>query len=88
MGQKSQVLLGRCMGSGKLLAQWQLASMSKARGSVPQRSRELMSPSVANAVARAQQQMLTHGSLGVICVTGSLHAAAAAISAALVQPEL
>ena len=74
------------MSSGKLLAQWQAASMGLSTGGLPQRTRELMSPSVATAVARAQQQLAPHGSRAVICVTGSLHAAAAALSAGLVLP--
>ena len=73
------------MASGKLLAHWQAASMTEGRSGRALRSRELMAPSVPSAVARAQQQLQPDGSRAVICVTGSLHAAAAALAAELLQ---
>jgi folylpolyglutamate synthase/dihydropteroate synthase len=65
------------MASGQLLAQWQAANMQATDKIL--RSRELVSPSVASAVERAKQQLLSHGADAVICVTGSLHAVASAL---------
>jgi hypothetical protein len=65
--------------AGTLAAHWQAAAML-ATGP-PFRCRELIQASLGAALQKAQHELRGHGGEGVVVVTGSLHAVAAALGA-------
>jgi hypothetical protein len=64
--------------AGTLAAQWQAASMLGS--SRPLRCRQLIQANLGAALEKARHELTAHGSkAGVVVVTGSLHAVAAAM---------
>ena len=68
------------MAAGVLAGHWQASSMASPRPGVGGRCRQLIQASLPAAIDKAKHELsaLASGMPGIICVTGSLHAAALA----------
>ncbi|KAK9866749.1 hypothetical protein WJX84_003192 [Apatococcus fuscideae] len=66
----------RSAAPGMVVAQWQAAGMTNTN--LP-RCRELIQASMGPALQKAKMELDAHNKPGVVCVTGSLHAAAEAL---------
>lgn len=66
----------RAANTGALSAAWQIGGMQAAKR---RRARELVQASMEAAVAKALAEIQSHGGEGVVCVTGSFTAVAAAM---------
>ena len=81
----AQTIRRLSMHAGVLAAQWQVAAMTSTTGPLP-RCRELIQASLTAALEKARMELRAFPAGGVICVAGSLHAAAHA--AQLLEMEI
>ncbi|GAX75550.1 hypothetical protein CEUSTIGMA_g2993.t1 [Chlamydomonas eustigma] len=68
----------RSCAPGVLASHWQVASMTSSQPMSYGRCRQLIQASLPAAIDKAKHELSGHGPGGIICVTGSLHAAAEA----------